>query len=53
MGLTLDGYSEIEVERRTRAHMRAEVERAGEILGYAEDGAFAFPLFSVSSISPC
>jgi hypothetical protein len=50
MGLTLDGYSEIEVERRTRAHMRVE---AGEILGYFEDSAFSFPSFSVSSISPC
>jgi hypothetical protein len=53
MGLTLDVYSEIEVERRTRAHMRAEVECAGEILGYFEDGAFLFPSSSVSSIFPC
>jgi hypothetical protein len=53
MGSTLEGYSETKVERRMRARMRAEVERAGEILGYVEDGAFLFPPSSVSSIFPC
>jgi nucleoporin NDC1 len=52
LGPTLDGDLLTEVgekEREERERMRAEVERAREVLGYVEDGAFS----SSSSLVSC